>query len=475
MLMYDQRIRLAPPPKLAAVVVSLILIQGTFAQTNPSRAYNEQLRVLLDQQVPTQRDVTLNGGGWFSFGFFDFDDATAANKERTLRQSQLRGWASINKQDTHEFYVRGLYNYDDWNSNTNPRGKGDDSDEELERAWYTVNVNRFLDGDVGNPVNLRLKVGRAFQTIGSAFTMSMPLDLLSINADIYDWQLTSFVGKTIFRSNNIDQSAQLYNRQDRILWGTEIAYDKLSNHRPFGYFLANWDHTDPMVPSSSQSFKYDSRYVGIGSRGILGSDDLRYSVELVGEWGESYASAASSGTNNIEAYAFDLLLEYYVQHPTRPRLMFEYMFGTGDPDRTTSSVATTGGNTAGTNDRAFNAFGFRDTGIAFAPSVSNLHIYVGGVSLFPFDHCEKLKRLEAGSKVFLYTKDRDRGATSDTSDTIANGGGLVGSEWDVFLNWRITSDLVGTLRYGMFHPGSAYDGGDKTPRDFLYSGLLVSF
>ena len=385
----------------------------------------------------------------------------------------MRGWVSANKQDTHEVYVRGLFNYDDWNSNTNPLGRGDESDEALERAWYGLNVNRFLGWDVDGPVALNFKAGRAFQTIGSSFTMAIPLDMIYLRADVYDWQVTSFVGKTILDSTNIDRSA-LLTRQDRVLWGTEFAYEKFSDHRPYAYYLSNSDHTDPTVVSA-QGYEYDSRYVGIGSRGILGSDDLRYGVELVREWGRSYPSGTAAERENIRAYAFDLLLEYYFHHATRPKLMFEYMFGSGDPDRVpgTSSVATSGGNTAGSNDRAFNAFGYRDTGIALSPAISNLHIYSGGASLFPFIDSLQFKELEAGGKVFFYSKHRDGGAISDTSAT--NGAGWVGCEWDLFCNWRITSDVAGTLRYGMFHPGSAYDGGDKSPRDFLYSGLVVSF
>ena len=153
--------------------------------------------------------------------------------------------------------------------------------------------------------------------------------------------------------------------------------------------------------------------------------------------------------------------------------MFEYMFGSGDPDRVTNSVATVGGNTVNTPDEAFNAFGYRDTGIALSPSVSNLHICSGGVSLFPMHKHAGFQKMEAGAKVFTYSKHRDGGAISDPA---ANGNaGWVGFEWDLFCNWRLASDLAWTTRYGMFHPGSAYDGGDKSSRDFLYTGAILSF
>ncbi len=471
MQMENKLIRALNPIRSSTLLIFSLLAQTSFAQMDPSPVYNEQLRVLLDQQSPSQRNVSLDGGGWFNFGLFDYDDGP--NQERTLRQSQLRGWFNVNKQDTHKVYVRGVFNYDDWNSNTNPLGRGDDANERLERAWYGLNVNRLLGWDIDGPVNLDVKAGRDFQTIGNAFTLSIPLDMLHVKADIYPWQITAFGGKTIFRSYNIDESPLLVNRQDRILWGTEIVYERFSEHRPFVYVLFNYDHTDPAAPSPFQSYKYDSRYLGIGSRGVIGSDDLRYAWELVGEWGKTYSTGVTSGRDHIEAYGFDLLLEYYLDHATRPKLMFEYLFGSGDSDRLGSPVATAGGNLNNTSDKAFNAFGFRDTGIALAPVVSNLHIFSGGVSLFPFDHSPQFKALEVGGKTFFYVKHRKDGAISDPS--AANNEGWVGFEWDLFCNWRLSSDLAWTTRYGMFHPGSACDGTDKSPRHFIYSGMILSF
>ncbi len=439
------------------------------AQPLTQRVYDEQLRVLLDQQSPTQRDVTVDTGGWLSLGILDYDDGPVVIR-RTLRQSQLRGWSQVNIRDTHAFYVRGLLDYDDWNGNTNPTGQGDDFYEKLERAWYRLDVNRFCGWDTSGPVNLGFKAGRDFQTIGNSLVLSIPLDMLNVQADVYQWQVTAFVGTTVYRSLNIDPSPLVYYHQDRVLAGTEWAYEGFSDHRPFVYFLGNWDHTGPSSSSLLQSYKYDSRYIGAGSRGILRTDEVRYAVELVGQWGRTYSNGAVSGRDRIEAYAFDALLEYLIDHPTYPKASVEYMFGSGDPDRTTSAVATAGGNTINTHDNAFNAFGFRDTGMASALKISNLHIFTGGVSLFP---SARLKDLETGAKVFLYTKDRDGGAISDTSAT--NGAGWVGWEWDLFCNWRWTSDLAGTIRYGTFHPGSAYNGGDTSSRDFLYTGLVFSF
>ena len=60
----------------------------------------------------------------------------------------------------------------------------------------------------------------------------------------------------------------------------------------------------------------------------------------------------------------------------------------GCRDRRLSTNSTIGGNLAGTPDNAFNAFGFRDTGLAFAPRVSNLHMFMVGASFFPLEEME---------------------------------------------------------------------------------------
>ncbi|HOF17334.1 MAG TPA: alginate export family protein, partial [Phycisphaerae bacterium] len=59
----------------------------------------------------------------------------------------------------------------------------------------------------------------------------------------------------------------------------------------------------------------------------------------------------------------------------------------------------------------------------------------------------------------------DTGATKDSH--------WLGWEWDVFCDWRITSDLTWTVRYGAFRPGAAYQNDDC--RDFVYTAFTYSF
>ncbi len=471
----DFKLRLSRCVAVLLAVGVIILAGPASGQVESGRrVYDEQLRVRLDEQVPQAREIGFDAGGWFSFAFFNYDDAE--HEKRTLRQFQLRGWASLNIKQIHKFYVRGLIGWDDWNAGTNPtEGRGDeDTDPRIERAWYQFDLGRLLSGHTGTrpPLGFQFKVGRAFADIGTALVLSMPLDLIQFDVEAGNWQLMALLGKTIDDTTNlVDASPKMETHQERCFWGLELTYNGLDRHRPFAYFLSNDDHTSPTHGDATQAYDYSSRYLGMGSRGTLLVPNLRYQVEIVGEWGKTYSEGVTSGQDDICAFAADVLLEYLFDVKTHPKVMVEYLFGSGDSDRRVSSSATIGGNSPGTDDRAFNAFGFRDTGLAFAPKVSNLHIYIVGASFFPFEESKLFKRFEVGSKAFFYQKDESGGPISDTTADTKEP--WVGWEWDVYCNWRITSDVTWSLRYGAFRPGATFE--ERDCRQFLYTGVTFSF
>jgi len=472
-----KRTRLA----LAALCVSVGLLALTAtprrAAAQPEggqRIYEEQLRVQLDRQIAQAQEIGVDGGGWFSFAFFHFDDA-AERVEKVLRQYQLRGWGSVNVHGVHKAYVRALLGYDDWNSGQNPdEPHGDQfTGFEVERAWYEFDLGAMLRNQTGKQpaVGLKARVGRQFAEIGTGLVLSMPLDAVRITGFTQDWRFEGLLGKTITETRNIDDSAAVSDHQQRCIWGGQVTYTGFRRHRPFAYFLENSDHTraDPFSPT--QSYDYSSRYVGAGSTGSLLLPNLRYRVETVGEFGETYSVGATDKQDDICAMATDVLLEYYFQTAMKPRVNLEYLWASGDDDRATSATSTVGGNRFGTKDHAFNAFGFRDTGLAFSPRVSNLHMYTVGGGLYPLETCGKLfENLEVGTKVFFFHKS-SAGPISDATATEASR--WLGWEWDVYCNWRLTSDLSWTVRYGAFMPGDAFE--DDSCRQFLLTAVNLSF
>jgi hypothetical protein len=440
------------------------------------RIYEEELRVKLDQQRPAEREMGFDAGGWFNFAYMYYTDA-AAGRRRNLSQYQLRGWASMNLKEIHKAYVRGLLNYNYWGVHDNPsrRNKRGDFDEELERAWYEFDLGQLLRKHNGErpPVDMRVRVGRQFTTIGTSLVLSMPLDAIKFNVGVGDWEFMALLGKTIHKRPNIDDSPLLDNRQKRCMYGFELAYRGFSQHRPFVYYLSQSDHTSPKSIDPTQRYDYSSQYLGAGSTGSLFTPNLSYQAEIVGEWGTTFSEGALTHKDHIGAWAANAKLEYLFDVDTHPRISAEYIFGSGDGDRRTSATSTIGGNLLGTKDKAFNAFGFRDTGIAFAPRISNIHIYVVGARFFPFEKHPIFKKMELGTKVFFYQKDQRNGPTSDT--TSVNNSAWLGWEWDIYCNWRLTSDLAITTRYGCFQPGAAYNSPTEAPRHFLYTALMFSF
>lgn len=457
------------------VLVCLIVLPAgrlTGQDASGLAVYEEQLRLRLDEQLPEVREVGFDAGGWFSFALFNYDDGSAS-KHRMLRQYQLRVWARVNIRGVHQFYVRGLLDWEDWNSGDNPDTPHDDEFfQRIERAWYQFDLGQMLRQQTGKapPFGLKLKVGRAYARIGTALVLSMPLDLIQLDVSAGDWDVKGFLGTTIRHRSNIDRSFAVSEDQERCLWGIEVAYNGLDRHRPFAYFMSNYDRTTPDPRSATQRYDYTSHYIGLGSVGTILSPNLRYSAEIVGEYGKTFSDGAVDRQDRISAMAIDVMLEYLFKTKTSPRLSFEYLFGSGDNDRSVSAVSTVGGNQAGTTDHAFNAFGFRDTGIAFSPDIANLHTYILGASFFPLEDHDLFRRLEVGTKAFFYHK-ATNGAISDTTGT--NSSRWVGWEWDVYCDWRITSDLTWTIRYGAFQPRSAFS--DRSCRQFLYTAVSYSF
>jgi len=460
---------------IAALAWLLALACGELRAQDTSglRVYQEELRARLDEQ-DEEAGAGLDAGGWATIGIFNFDDASG--QKHTLRQYELRGWASLNVNGIHKFYFRGLTGLDDWNSGTNPRfHHGDEVTEgRVERAWYELNLGRWLSGQAAataSPFGARIQVGRAFAEIGTAFVLSMPLDMIKFEVQADKWEFMGLLGKSVPWTPDIDTSYDIIQHQDRCLGGFEVAYTGFDRHKPFAYFLASEDHSSPEPDKVGQKYDYSPRYVGVGSKGAVLLRDLRYQAELVGEFGQAYSEHAVSETDNICALGADLLFEYLFHAKTSPKVSFEYMFGSGDDDRRAGSSSTIGGNRIGTTDNAFNSFGFRDTGIAFAPRVSNMNIYVLGASFFPFENHKLLKKMELGSKTFFYQKDESGGPISDTSANTSQA--WVGWEWDVYCDWRITSDMIWTVRYGAFQPGAAFD--DQECRQFVFTGITYSF
>ncbi len=425
----------------------------------------------IDREMPATQKVDFDYGGAYSFNLFIFDDGV--NSSRTLRRHDLRLWSRLALDEgAHEFYVRGLLSYLDFNSGDSYDGNDNDWEGmNLERGFYRFDLARALarPGRSWPDYNLRFKVGRDLVEFGTGLALWDTLDHVSVEGRYRDFAVTGLAGRTVGSSVDFDFTRPT-DRTRRAFFGAQLDYLGFEQHRPFAYVLWQSDLNRDTYPTPLQRFDYDSFYVGLGSVGQLGSD-LRYSTEWVYESGHSYGDRRFLRRNVIRAWAFDFELTYLPDVRTQPRFGVEYMFASGDSGRYASPTDTIGGNVGDFTDRSFIGFGYRDTGLAFAPRLSNIHLWRAGASFFPFEDSERFDRLELGTNWFLSWKNRRDGAVSDPTADLDSG--YLGWEMDYYANWAITTDLSWTVRYGAFFPGQAFS--DQTTRTFLLTGVTWSF
>lgn len=434
------------------------------------RVIDEQLREQRAELAPIQSLLDWQWGGWIEYYVFHFDDGVQSS--RVVQRPGLSIWTRLRIDDgAHELFARLKLRYTYFNAGDQIDRRQDWWGPNIDQAWYQIDVGRaFRLSKPADPYQLRARIGRQTVVFGTGYALDMPMDAVLLDASLHDLRVLGLFGKSIGSFPNVDRSDPVDSHSNRLFYGVQLAYEGWQRHVPFVYALWNNDRTDERPRDFFQNYSYDTFYVGTGARGEL-AHNLNYWVEGVFESGHSYGDRCFRQRDCVEAFGWDVGIEKLFDVPTRPRLVGEYMFASGDRDRLFSPTSAAGGNRGDRRDTSFVGFGFRDTGISLAPTMSNLHVWRLGGSLSPLERIELFRDLEIGANWFLYHKNHARAAISDP--LADNFNGYVGWEMDYFINWRLASDLAWTMRWGTFFPGSAYS--DQSTRHFLFTGLTWSF
>ena len=434
------------------------------------RLADEQLHKQRQELAPLESLLDLQWGGWLDYYMFHFGDGV--QKSRFVNRPGLALWGRARIDDgAHEVFARMKLRYTHFREGDQLDRQEDWVGPELDQGWYQIDVGRaFRLNKPSDPVQLNVRIGRQPVQFGTGYALDLPLDAVLLDGKLWDFRVTGLFGKSLLNYPNIDRSEPVYIHMDRLFYGVQVAYERFQKHVPFVYALWNNDRTDERPSMWAQNYSYDSFYLGFGSRGEV-AHNLNYWAEMVFESGHDYGDKSFLARDYIRAMGWDVGLEKLFDLPMRPRLVGEYMFASGDGDRLYSPTNAAGGNRSGTSDTSFVGFGFRNTCIAAAPTLSNMHVWRAGASLSPLEKFELFRDLEIGTDWFLYHKNRSRAAISDPTADMFEG--HVGWEMDYLVNWRLASDLSWTLRWGSFFPGSAFS--DQGTRCFLFTGLTWSF
>lgn len=456
--------------RLAAVLAAFTALAGGFAsaaeaQQDQQKLIEDERRREMNQRPKPDDDMKQpwlwDAGGWLHLQIDQLDDPPLRDT-RTDRYVDLRLWGEIRYERIYSLYCRIRTDYTDFNSGD--QFSGDEDDVYRTPRFDEVYVDADWTEDGGRGFSAR--AGRAFVSMGSGLLYN---DLAYMIQGTYAedrWAVRSWVGHSIIHTDDIDQSVPHANKSYRGFFGVEGDYLISGNHRAYGMFLMERDFNRDQF--SSVDWTYNANYLGLGARGTIWGG-LGYSAEFVYEFGESAASV-STEMESISAFAGLVTLDYQFSGDMEPMLLFQYMYGSGDPDRQSVTDALAG-NTAGTDDEGFLSFGFVQTGYSLFPRVSNIHIVRFGGTIRPLESVEGLHKLQVGVFGYLYRKAESASAISDSRAFLDDAD--VGKEIDFTLRWRILSDLGFSLNYGCFFPGDAYQ--ETKARNFISGGLTYSF
>jgi len=436
----------------------------------------------VDRNFPLNQRALIDYGGYFTFSYLSFDDASHDN--HALRNYELVGYGHLNFDGVHEFYTRGRSYY----RNYNPGDAVDDTADRLqgrvEEGWYRFDLQRYESAYKGRTIqgDIAVKGGRQFVSWGNGLTLDQYVDGISANIR-YDNKLELSVLGCVTVRETIDfdiSRPNFFDNTHRGFYGANLALP-LGRIKPYAFFLLERDYnsTEPLdahvIPTQ---YNYNSYYAGAGANGTVG-DHLSYAGEFCFEGGHDLSNSFNASTNEpvhqtydrIEAYAGDLRLDYLPNDKRRTRVSAEGIIASGDNDRILTST-TFAGNRPTTVDHAFNSLGVRYLGFAFAPALSNVLVFRIGASTFPLPQTKPFRQLQIGGDFFIFGK-----ATQNAPiDESTSNHHYLGVEPDIFANWQITEDLTLAVRYGIFFPGAAIPSGAPDHlRQFLYTGVTYAF
>jgi len=420
--------------------------------------------------VPPTQPALIEWGGFYVPSYTFYDDIDGGHAHMTWQDFRL--WTQIRVDEVHRVFARMQMQYIDFAAGDAHGFPGHDLiGPDLEIGYYELDVSGAAKKYCGQewPVQVLGRGGRQWVEVGRGIALGEILDVGLFIVEAKDFVFRGFAGRNVESTDNIDLSVPGFSRSRRNVYGGEFIYTGLDRHQPYTFFVIQRDWSEERPVDPFQDYRYNSQYYGVGSRGAL-SADLRYSLESIWEFGHSAARGQQDDSEGIHAYAFDGELDYYAPHPLKPVGMLEYAYASGDGDRRSATTAVNG-NTPGTNDTAFQGFGYVNSGLALAARFTNLQFVRLGGRLTPYENKVRLGRIDVGLDYYFLWKTDRHGPISDfRADRTSPD---IGQEVDVFLEWRIFSDLAWTIRYARFFPGRAYS--DDEPRDYLYTGLNFSF
>jgi hypothetical protein len=502
--------RSIPRSFFAGLALTCFLGSPLLAQSPDSQSFSNQQR-FLEEQIrplikPELRSPEAEDRFQYDFGailrytglwFEDHGPSTPFpirgvpefQGSRAAHDFDFRPWLAASLDKVHYGFIRGQFDFlQYWDGDAYHRSS-DWRGPFVDVGFYRMDIDEAcrLYGCAGvEDWSADLTIGRQFLYVGRGIAFALTTDAISLDWQCGDWAGLVFGSQSVRHFDNIDRSVPGFERSDREFYGAQFEYERWDHHRPYLFGVIQRDRSGESPNNPLQDYDYNSEYWGLGIRGEAlfgegetgcGMENLQYFAELILETGQSIGdddipATVSDDRDPIRSWAMDLGLIYYPQLRTRPRVLLEFARASGDSDRFTPQN-TQLGNRPGTDDDGFLGFGFLNTGVSFAPLFANLEFVRFAGAFRPFEECceRRMSDLEVGSSFFLYWRPEDRAGVSDVRADIP-GHHYLGSELDLFMNWRVSSDMYLLLNYGVFFPDADSFSVERS-RQFV--GLTVTW
>ena len=479
-----------PPPVSPQEDANLAAGKAAVTESDFQRQLNQfqyNSRVHANDQIPADQRVFVDYGAYITFNYLSVDDPT--NDNHGLRETDLVAYGQLNLDNVQQLFVRGRMSIRDYNAGDSFGGgvQGTGQHSTVEQAYYRFDLQKYLAAYKGVSTNddASVQLGRQSIIWGNGLSFNQDIDGGVLDLIKGPIAFEGVAGVSVPDTIDFDTSRPGFNdRTTRGFFGALLSAQVDKNH-PYAYFLSERDFNSsrPFVidtggASLTTNFDYNSDYIGVGSTGSV-SDRLLYGVEGALENGNTLSNSyvrTSGGIASapqkkaaIVAFAGDGRLDYVFPDTHQTRASAELIVASGDHDREVTNN-TFGGVRPGTKDLAFNGFGLLNTGLAFAPDVSNVMIERVGISTEPFNAYSWFRKFEVGADVFIFGKYLEEAPIDEPT----SGGRYLGWEPDFFVNWQITSDVTLAMRYGNFFPSDRILSGDRV-RQLFFTGVTVAF
>ena len=426
-------------------------------------------------------------GGYVTFGYLSVDDNV--NENHVLRQYELVGYARVNFDGAHEFFLRGRVGYRDFNDGDTFDGRGDERiDPELDRGYYRFDLQRHQAAYHGQADRLqprrpgRPRPRQLGQRPGAQrrrprrqrvvlLRRERARDPRRRHADAHGRLRRLPPGlrpqhppRLLRRHAQPRRSART--GRSSTGWSSSDYNDDDTLDRP-----ARSSPSSSTTATTSASARPARSATGCSTASKPSTRAARTCPTASISGGGPFITPIPQTEDDISAWALDARLDYlFPDERHRTRLSGEVILATGDDDRGNTSN-TFGGNAPGTNDNAFNAFGLLNTGLAFAPAgVEPDRVPRRRLDVPAARHrarsaaCRSAPTSSSSTSSTPTPRSTSRPATSATS---------AGSRTS-YLNWQVTSDVTLVFRYGIFFPNEDAFGDDDA-RQYIYAGVTYAF